>query len=150
MNEGSEDIDELEEDDSNENNVTDVADSIVAETDTLNEPTNLESIASVPEASVANSRSTRSVRSNQQRTWTKAEIFAVDRESWSWPPNFLRTRSGQSITLAILIAARTEGYAVKLDYSYRIDWFERMFEKWYQLFGLLRRYKIAKPKDLRL
>ena len=121
MNEGSKDVDELEEPDSNEENVTDVAESHIAEMDTVNETTNSETVVSVPETSAGNNQSSRSMISNQTRTQTKVEIFDVDRESWSWPPNFLRTRSGQSVTLAILIAARTEEYAVTLDYPYRTD-----------------------------
>ena len=42
--------------------------------------------------------------------------MAVDREASSEPPNFQTTRSGQSITLSILTAAKTEGYSVTLDY----------------------------------
>ena len=87
---------------------------------------------------------------NHTRTWTKDEILGVDRESWSWPPNFLRTRAGQAICLAMLTAARTEGFSVTLDYPYRTDWFNKMFEVWYQPMGILGRYKIVKPKDLRL
>ena len=90
------------------------------------------------------------VRRIQNTEWTRDDIMAVDRESWQWPLNFMRTRSGQSITLSILTSAKTEGYATTLDYPYRTDWFEKMFETWYQPLGLLGRFKVVKPKDLRL
>ena len=83
---------------------------------------------------------------NRMQPWTKDEILAVDRDSWSWPPNFQRTTAGQSFTLAILTAAKTQGYGNTLDYPYRTEWFEKMFITWYQPAGLLGRYKIVQAK----
>ena len=105
---------------------------------------------SVTNISIAETATNNTTSANQTQTWSKETILAVDRQNWSWPPNFERTVAGQSITLAMVTAARNEGYGSTLDYPHRTDWFERMFLVWYQPLGLLSRFKVVKPKDLRL
>ena len=53
--------------------------------------------------------------------------MSVDRANWSFPPNLKNTRNGQSNILAILTAARNDGYALSLEYHYYTRWFDKMF-----------------------
>ena len=85
MDVGSVDGDEMNESGSNEESADGVEESIVDGNATENVVTNKDS--------ETNNTVNRIAFSNQSCTWIKGEILAVDHESWSWPPNFLRTRS---------------------------------------------------------
>ena len=127
-NDESEDVVVLQVEDSSKESDNEIDQSNDLPRSNVNNNSNNTQHSTANESTVVGSPPFRDVRTDQRRTWTIAEMYAVDRASWSWFPNLQQTHAGQSITLTILTAARTEGYAVTLDYPYRTDWFERIFE----------------------
>jgi hypothetical protein len=78
------------------------------------------------------------------------EIYAIDHSEFPLCPNFKTTTNGQSFVLNILTAAKTQGYYVTLDFPHRTEWFDQMFINWCQPGAMFAKYRIVKPRELRL
>ena len=81
---------------------------------------------------------------------TENEINDLDRSEFPLLPNFKSTTNGQSMVLNILTAAKTQGYFVTLDYPNRTQWFDKKFIDWYQPGAMFAKYRIVRPRELRL